>query len=1233
MDICYDIIHINGLRLIKFHKANTPIDGTPLILSLNQSNSVLETKTRHEENALYYQFARLVYIKAKEENVWLDDRKKCRKNNRDAINKFYKLLQDKLIYINFKSAFNISNPLKNESYDRIASKIFKDGFMITKRDGTKVKFLPFQKSGSMSRAYTISFIDENYKDELDKRLNFDLFLDNEKYNISKVLAYKGLYLSNGIRIELDNLDENSVVVVKDYEKVDNTSFYTTVINRTMIKNLVIEMLLSGEKNVLSENLLVLKNYCIGINSAKAQEYYDHIDLKQLNTYAYLDYKRNEMNGIQINYFEDIIKIFQSCKEYHINSSNDLFEFLKENRPMMHSAIEQLINDHYEILEITKLKDDEYKLIDNVNAKVETNMFDGQGIIDKSFMQQINKDFLNIKQNRYHYSTQFRLPFSKGMLHAVDMPEWFAFCKKNYIIDAFGIKRDANKIKIIITKSQFKCFNWLNTLYNSNQYDKDKYNDPMKYYFYYFKKYNHSLYFTNLDNPSSSTNGKTVLNYQVLHTPALLKKDFYRLLEIGNNHYKNLLTDTQKQVEYYTMDIHFEDSVSNIDYKKLKKEHILMGEILKRNPDYINDSLFQSRIKKVADSILKNTRLGRIQIEGSVNYLVGDLLDNLHYITFGLATSTSPEDIGDFFYLPNSHETLVQNKAYSILRNPHITSKELISSKPIPNDKNRTRSRFFGHLNNIIMINAYTNKMMAMQTADTDGDMVRLIYNDIYNQAVQKAIEYNEGNIILYPDIKGEDKLLNNENIYQTIKQTFSARVGLISNHAFSHSIIAYNENFFSDPNAKKKERLEAEKLSCIVAAEIDAAKSGKAPYYESKIISEPYIKYNKSIRTGINKKINFNLNPESPNLHYLKENTDITEKEVKKIKLSKDSTKIIRYNFEDKPDWKKSLKADLKKDLSLLMVAYSDWNKHIGYLWKENQTKISTTIHTIAYILELQCDDGANEMLIENLINKFISLDKKILDDARNNLIKEKWHFALNTEKDSICENVLTGILSQDEKECLFNFNHDGHKLFFLTLTEAISRIDKEKFNEISTYDSVSRYKTLMKHEMDQHNLESDDIIKNLIGDILESNQSSKSVMKKYIDKTTLKNTYEYSEVEKHIESLSKKLNTYKKKNKEINLEDLDAISRHFSKISSSLFDEGKNLVESTISREFAYDYCQNEIDRMFIKHDENLDELIKYVYSLKKFDPSSKFLFSICYEKLLDNIKDTRNEGENSVK
>ena len=60
-----------------------------------------------------------------------------------------------------------------------------------------------------------------------------------------------------------------------------------------------------------------------------------------------------------------------------------------------------------------------------------------------------------------------------------------------------------------------------------------------------------------------------------------------------------------------------------------------------------------------------------------------------------------------------------------------------------------------------------------------------------------------------------------------MKNTFSSRVGQISNAALDRGIIAYNEN--SDATEQERCREETETLAILIGLEIDSAKSGVKP--------------------------------------------------------------------------------------------------------------------------------------------------------------------------------------------------------------------------------------------------------------------------------------------------------------------------------------------------------------------------------------------------------------------
>ena len=93
------------------------------------------------------------------------------------------------------------------------------GFRLTFENGITKRFVPFDRSASMSRNYRLSFVDAALKPGLDRRLCLGMDFTRIETVSSKLYAYRGLYLSTGRRVETDDerfvLNRESVVVLKD----------------------------------------------------------------------------------------------------------------------------------------------------------------------------------------------------------------------------------------------------------------------------------------------------------------------------------------------------------------------------------------------------------------------------------------------------------------------------------------------------------------------------------------------------------------------------------------------------------------------------------------------------------------------------------------------------------------------------------------------------------------------------------------------------------------------------------------------------------------------------------------------------------------------------------------------------------------------------------------------------------------------------------------------------------
>ena len=182
-------------------------------------NFILESTERHADNALFYQ---LIAGRYGDENV------SRYRRQADCILK-------SLFYVDFESVFSSQKKRENEkkkvgysiydsskwseeAIDAICSVLFEDGFSISYEDGEVRTYIPFDKSGSMSRHYAMTFIDKELFPEVDRRLRLGIDFSSVNVVLSKYFAYRGLYLTDGVRADEDSdhvLNQNTVLVIKD----------------------------------------------------------------------------------------------------------------------------------------------------------------------------------------------------------------------------------------------------------------------------------------------------------------------------------------------------------------------------------------------------------------------------------------------------------------------------------------------------------------------------------------------------------------------------------------------------------------------------------------------------------------------------------------------------------------------------------------------------------------------------------------------------------------------------------------------------------------------------------------------------------------------------------------------------------------------------------------------------------------------------------------------------------
>ena len=218
--------------------------------------------------------------------------------------------------------------------------------------------------------------------------------------------------------------------------------------------------------------------------------------------------------------------------------------------------------------------------------------------------------------------------------------------------------------------------------------------------------------------------------------------------------------------------------------------------------------------------------------------------------------------------------------------------------------------------------------------------VRRNYN-LYRYEKHKSLTNTENIPLLMiptaqPQIRSADDW---EARFETVRSTFSSRVGQICNAALDRSIIAYNEN--SDAEERERCREETETLAILTGLEIDSAKSGIRPdldeYLTHKTVKRSaFLKYKTLVEEAETRRAWYEpTHAAKVKAFFKKVNWDAVDSNVERLpylaqQLKKNTPRIKAkpakdkelFSFARQPDWKEQLNSDKLAAVDALLRDY-----------------------------------------------------------------------------------------------------------------------------------------------------------------------------------------------------------------------------------------------------------------------------------------------------------------------
>ena len=275
-----------------------------------------------------------------------------------------------------------------------------------------------------------------------------------------------------------------------------------------------------------------------------------------------------------------------------------------------------------------------------------------------------------------------------------------------------------------------------------------------------------------------------------------------------------------------------------------------------------------------------------------------------------------------------------------------------------------------------------------------------------------------------------------------MRNTFSSRVGQISNAALNRGVLAYDENTTSEDKVHYNQDVET--LAILTGLEIDSAKSGIKPdlseYIENKRArrsiflrykaiaeSDEAHKWYEQTKNARLKKYfdSVDWNFVSSNLERLPYFAYMLEHKTEKVKTSPVSDESL-FVFAQSPDWKERLDKTTLDRVASIIRDYETALQRIRYVNHiPSEMKRKGDIYRILYARGQE-----NDYTVDELYSVFENILPQEIRRARHKLEDYKWHLVPPEERQRVLLDIARyafGLYNYLDLFC--DFRHGGYRV------------------------------------------------------------------------------------------------------------------------------------------------------------------------------------------------------------
>ena len=383
----------------------------------------------------------------------------------------------------------------------------------------------------------------------------------------------------------------------------------------------------------------------------------------------------------------------------------------------------------------------------------------------------------------------RLPWVKGLLGAFD---YVRFIRENncspIIKDIYGKEHNVidENIQIIFTKSQFKMW---------------KYYDSWEQYKEYYKMYNCSAGYTNMEEDKIKN---ATINYQMLQT----------LTDINDDEINKIIKSSQDKLDNICTIDGMRDAFGVTPYNN---NMTYLQQAINLYPTLLNDEYLKTTLREIKDSMVKRYKAGSLAVRGKYTFLLPDLYAACEYWFMGIKNPNGLLDDGEVFcWLFRKDEKL------DCLRSPHLYKEHAIrknvaycynKGKTLEvNEEKRIRQenvrKWFGTDAIYTSCHDLISKILQF---DVDGDKSLVVADE---NIIAVAERNMNGIVPLYYNMKKASPIqLNNQTIYDGLNAAFvGGNIGIYSNNI---SKIWNSDVFINGTEEEKQDAINLVKLLCM----------------------------------------------------------------------------------------------------------------------------------------------------------------------------------------------------------------------------------------------------------------------------------------------------------------------------------------------------------------------------------------------------------------------------------